>query len=168
MPANVVQPGQEKYWERAKAQAAKEGHAEDWPYIMGTFKRMTLNKSMVDRPIYGGVAQMARRYILPGGVPSNQQRALMQLAAAKPQRQPVTPDKLWADRPVLRLSKIVDNVGLDIGQQRDYERTLSDLIPSPNEAILRAQLLVKMRHDNLDPIQRREILSRALSYQRTA
>lgn len=45
MPANIVKPGQEKYWERAKKRAAEEGHEGDWAYVVGIFKRMTVNKS---------------------------------------------------------------------------------------------------------------------------
>lgn len=41
MPANMVKTEHdEELWERAKAQAAKEGHAEDWPYVTGIFERM--------------------------------------------------------------------------------------------------------------------------------
>ena len=30
----------EKIWAKARAAAAKQGHDEDWPYIMGIYKRM--------------------------------------------------------------------------------------------------------------------------------
>jgi hypothetical protein len=30
----------EKIWAKAKAAAAKQGHDEDWPYVMGIYKRM--------------------------------------------------------------------------------------------------------------------------------
>lgn len=46
MPANIVKPGQERYWQKAKALAEKEGRGGDWAYIVGIFKRMTVNKSM--------------------------------------------------------------------------------------------------------------------------
>ena len=46
MPAGAVKPGQEKYWELAKKQAAKQGREGDYAYIMGIFKKMTLNKSL--------------------------------------------------------------------------------------------------------------------------
>ncbi|UCF46159.1 MAG: hypothetical protein JSU89_02970 [Myxococcales bacterium] len=45
MPANLVRPGTEKYWTRAKERAAEQGRAEDWPYVVGIYKRMTVNKS---------------------------------------------------------------------------------------------------------------------------
>ena len=42
MPANVVKtPEDEKYWQRAKDQAAEAGHKEDWPYIMAIFQKTT-------------------------------------------------------------------------------------------------------------------------------
>ncbi|MCL6442538.1 MAG: ParB/RepB/Spo0J family partition protein [Alicyclobacillus sp.] len=41
MPSNLVKtPHDEELWRRAKAQAAKEGHEEDWPYITSIFERM--------------------------------------------------------------------------------------------------------------------------------
>jgi hypothetical protein len=46
MPANAVKPGQEKYWEKAKALAEEQGHGGDYAYIMGIFQRMVVNKSM--------------------------------------------------------------------------------------------------------------------------
>ncbi len=41
MPANVVRtPKEEKLWEKAKEIAESQGQAENYPYIMGIFKRM--------------------------------------------------------------------------------------------------------------------------------
>jgi hypothetical protein len=45
MPPSLVTPGLEKYWTKAKELAAEQGRAEDWAYIVGIFKRMTMNKS---------------------------------------------------------------------------------------------------------------------------
>lgn len=44
MPANIVKPGQEKYWTQAKARAKEEGHEEDWAYVTAIFKKMVSNK----------------------------------------------------------------------------------------------------------------------------
>jgi hypothetical protein len=45
MPANVVRtPAEEKDWEKAKELAADQGHAEDYAYIMGIFKKMNPNR----------------------------------------------------------------------------------------------------------------------------
>lgn len=42
MPANVVKtPEDEKHWDEAKERAKEEGRDEDWPYVMGIFKKMT-------------------------------------------------------------------------------------------------------------------------------
>lgn len=47
MPSNVVKnPEDEKKWNRAKAKAAEEGHAKDWPYIMSIFESMKGEKKM--------------------------------------------------------------------------------------------------------------------------
>lgn len=40
MPVNVVKPGQEEIWERAKAQAEKAGQGENWAYINSIFQNM--------------------------------------------------------------------------------------------------------------------------------
>ena len=45
MPANVVKPGQEKYWDRAKERAAEQGHKENWAYVNAIFQTMVGNKS---------------------------------------------------------------------------------------------------------------------------
>lgn len=45
MPPNMVDTAaEEKAWKRAKARAAKEGHAEDWPYVVAIFQAMTGKK----------------------------------------------------------------------------------------------------------------------------
>lgn len=45
MPPNMVDTAaEEKAWKRAKARAAKEGHAEDWPYVVAIFQSMTGKK----------------------------------------------------------------------------------------------------------------------------
>lgn len=42
MPANVVRTSEdERHWQRAKQQAAKQGRAKDYAYVMGIFKRMS-------------------------------------------------------------------------------------------------------------------------------
>lgn len=45
MPPNMVDTAaEEKAWKKAKARAAKEGHAEDWPYVVAIFQAMTGKK----------------------------------------------------------------------------------------------------------------------------
>ena len=45
MPTNVVKtPADEEKWEKAKAQAAKQGKAENYAYIMGIYKSMNPDK----------------------------------------------------------------------------------------------------------------------------
>lgn len=41
MPSNVVKsPKDEKLWDRAKEQAEKQGHKENWAYVMAIYKNM--------------------------------------------------------------------------------------------------------------------------------
>ena len=43
MPVGVVRGKRdERLWSEAKAQAAKEGHAQEWDYVMRVFQRMKL------------------------------------------------------------------------------------------------------------------------------
>lgn len=43
-PNMVDTAAEEKAWKKAKARAAKEGHAEDWPYVVAIFQAMTGKK----------------------------------------------------------------------------------------------------------------------------
>jgi hypothetical protein len=41
MPVNVVKSKEdEKKWEKAKAKASEQGHAEDWAYVMSIYQNM--------------------------------------------------------------------------------------------------------------------------------
>ena len=41
MPTNVVKTKRDEHlWKKARARAAAEGHAKDWPYIMGIYQKM--------------------------------------------------------------------------------------------------------------------------------
>lgn len=64
MPKWITDKGHEEYWERAKAQAAKQGHAEDWPYVMGIFLTMTKNKSMpMDADLLKGLVKPGQEHL---------------------------------------------------------------------------------------------------------
>ena len=53
MPIGVVKtPEEEKLWEKAKGIAEKSGHKEDWPYIMGIYKKMTGYEKKASADIY--------------------------------------------------------------------------------------------------------------------
>jgi predicted ABC-type ATPase len=47
MPSAVKTPRDEALWERAKAQAAKQGHEKDYAYIMGIYQRMKKSSGLV-------------------------------------------------------------------------------------------------------------------------
>lgn len=66
MPANVVKTAeQERLWNKAKKLAEKQGHAKDYPYIMGIFKQMgAMNKAYMpglERPGQGPLWETAKR-----------------------------------------------------------------------------------------------------------
>ncbi|MEN6549915.1 MAG: hypothetical protein ABFE07_28060 [Armatimonadia bacterium] len=52
MPVNVVKTkADERHWSMAKQRAAEEGHAKDWAYVMGIYKRMSGEKTAAMRPL---------------------------------------------------------------------------------------------------------------------
>jgi hypothetical protein len=63
MPTNVVKtPADEEKWEKAKAQAAKQGKAENYAYIMGIYKSMNPER-------FKSAQRVAARYAARKGPP---------------------------------------------------------------------------------------------------
>lgn len=57
MPTNLVHTKRdERLWNEAKKQAAKQGRAEDWAYVVGIFQRMK------------GVSKSKQKDLIPGGL----------------------------------------------------------------------------------------------------
>lgn len=52
MPVGVVKTkADERHWRMAKQRAAEEGHAKDWAYVMGVYKRMSGEKTAAAGPV---------------------------------------------------------------------------------------------------------------------
>ena len=165
MPANVVQsPEQERLWSKAKVQAEKQGHAKDWQYIMGIFKRMGgMEKSLVPAAF--------RLQRTPGQVPSRER--MMELREQRDmERMPRQPDLaqlLQNTDPMGSASSVVRGLGFDARGMGSWERFLEKAAASaPNELVLRQAVVAQAREDHLQPELRQAILERALSFWRTA
>lgn len=59
MPAFIKTPKDEDLWSKAKAQAEKAGHKEDWAYITGIYKKMHGGKVAIQRVAARYAAQSA-------------------------------------------------------------------------------------------------------------
>ena len=181
MPANVVKtPEDERHWRKAKLQAAKEGHAKDWPYIMGIFKRM-MGKSLdaeihVSQKSEGEIREALQKSVVaaapkfymsrwPGQVPSRENIEALKLAQ--------TPPPKWTLARVLAQSgaylspnSVVDGLGLDKAQRSEWIGHLGKAISHKNELVYRQDIMAKMIHDRMDPTARQALFQRAMSYYR--
>lgn len=167
MPANIVKPGLERYWERAKKRAEDEGHAGDWPYVVGIYKKMTLNKS---EPLEKGLAPALNRpryYINVkhgGQVPDR--RRLMELAEAYRPAKPATVARLLdSGKPVYRLRDVFSGLGLDPDAEASWLAMLGPVIESaPNQVALRQAVYAVMRAQKAPGELGSMVLERALKY----
>ena len=163
MPASAVKPGQEKYWERAKKRAEEEGHAGDYAYIMGIFKRMTVNKSMAKSFIipsrFTGVRQ--------GSMVPGRERELMKLVERKP---PAFKAAMLLDHTEPRSGPydIVKGLfGPDMTKQDEWAKFLEKTFASSvNELTLRKALFQKAREDKLGPEQSKALFQRSINFWR--
>jgi len=169
MPANLVKPGLEKYWERAKKRAEEEGHAGDWAYVVGIFKRMTVNKSLdggeLAKSLYGpGRGRYFIQVRQGGQVPDR--RRLRELAEAYRPAQPATVARLLdTGKPVYRLRDVFAGLGLDPDAEASWQAMLGPLIESaPNEVALRQAVYSVMRDRKAPGELGAAVLERALKY----
>lgn len=171
MPANIVRPGLEKYWERAKKRAADEGHEGDWPYVVGIYKRMTANKSMTAEPMAKSVMPPSRmRYFINakqgGQVPDK--RRLMELAEAYRPAKPATVARLLdSNKPMVSLRSVFEGLGMDPDAEASWRAMLGPAIEeAPNEIALRQAVYSVLRQQKADGELGSAILERALRYRK--
>lgn len=70
--------------------------------------------------------------------------------------------------PVLTSAAIVDGLGMDIAQQREWVSFIQqEIVGQKNELAFRKALVVKAQADNLDPVVRNILSLRAIKYYRT-
>ena len=164
MPANVVHsPEQERLWNKAKVQAEKQGHAKDWRYVMGIFKKMGgLSKSLVP--------SQYRMQRTPGQVPSRERLQALreQHELERMPRQPDLAQLLQNNDPMGSASSVVRGMGFDARGVQNWETFLEKAAASAtNELVLRQAVISQAREARLEPELRQAILERALSFWRT-
>jgi len=161
MPANVVKTGeQERLWNKAKGLAEKQGHAKDWPYIMGIFKQMgAMTKSLQVPPAF-------RNQSTPGQVPSKENLEIMRMATQRPK--PFSVARLLAnDEPRHTLASVMKGMGLSLDKVGEWVDFLGEAVRgATNEVQLRQSILAKCLEDNMDGAFRQALLQRSLSYWR--
>jgi hypothetical protein len=162
-----VRPGLEKYWTRAKEQAEKQGHGGDWAYVVGIYKKMTVNKSEGADELEKGVPSAERYYInvrQGGQVPSRER--LRDLAQAYRPLKPATTARLLdTGKPLYRLTDVFSGLGLDPDAQASWGAMLGPVIErSGNEVALRQAIYAVMREQKADGALGSALLERALRY----
>lgn len=164
MPINAVKtPEQEQLWQRAKVQAAKQGHTDDWPYIMSIYQKMAgLSKGMPTMML----TRLPRTRI-PGQVPTREQIELIRLVKEQPPEMSVA-RLLDQDGPRPTVTSILGDLGLDAVQYQDWSKFLGEVVRSAtNEVTLRQDIMSKCLNERLDGGLRRAILLRSLVHWRS-
>ena len=170
MPANLVRPGLEKYWQRAKQRAEEEGHGGDWAYVVGIYKRMTANKSMgggepLGKSVFGPSRERYFIQVRQGGqVPDR--RRLMELAEAYRPAKPATVARLLDNgKPVYRLRDVFSGLGLDPDAEASWQAMLGPAIEAaPSEVALRQAIFATMREQKAPGELGSAVLERARKY----
>lgn len=175
MPVNVVKnDDDERHWKKAKALAARQGRAKDWPYIMGIFQKMT-GKSM--SPVTGpeklnkstspALGSAPKFYMTrwPGQVPDRDAIEALRLAKQEPPKWSVA--RMMAhDGAYLTPANVVDGIGLDEAKKQEWVGQLKKASSSTNELTFRQEIMGKMLHDRMDPATRQALFQRAMGYYR--
>lgn len=172
MPANLVKPGTEKYWQRAKAQAAKQGREGDWAYVTGIYKRMTVNKSEDGEGMEKAVIPAAGgpRYFIhvrQGGQVPSRDRLKLLAEASRPPKPATTARLLDSNKPIMRLAGVFEGLGLDPDAQASWAAMLGPVIESAsNELTMRQAVYAVLRTQQADGALGSALLERALRYRR--
>lgn len=170
MPANIVKPGQERYWAKAKKLAAQQGRAEDWPYVVGIFQRMTGGGGGEDeaKKSLGTSLAATPRFVLgrwPGQVPNAD--AMKAIHDAERMPQPATVARRLAQGGTyLSPEAVVDGLGLDTVQRKRWIGHIQAAMSSGNEVTFRRSLTVALQSEKIDPALRSAFMQRALAYYR--
>jgi len=175
MPVGVVKDSEdERHWSKAKTLAAKQGHAKDWPYIMGIFQKMS-GKSMskglklVANDLQKSTtAQLSPQFILtkwPGQVPSKENIDLLRYTKQMPS-EPTLAQMMSPTGAYMTPDAVIDGLGLDTVQQAQWKELLNKARGSSNELVVRHEIVGKMLADRMPPEKRRVLFAKALSFYR--
>lgn len=172
MPANIVQPGQERHWRRAKKLASEQGQEGNYPYIVSVFKRLVkgegaeeLNKAVSFLADHS-VSPIGRSGRWPGQVPKpHPGMKLVREMERKPR--PVKVD-LISNAPLLNARRVVQNLGLTHAQEADWEAFVQKTVDgAKNEVEVRQAVNRRARDKELHPVQRSELTRKAGQFMRS-
>jgi hypothetical protein len=156
MPPAMVKPEHETYWDRAKQRAEEEGHAGDYAYIVGIFKRMTMNKSLqkafTTPPTF-------RRAVHPVGTPNREEYRLMQEVKKTPPQ--FTIDR-FLETPILSVEGIPKNLGLSQDQEENLVGVLGRVMQSANAIAFRQALFHEL--EGYQPDIKAAVFQKAFSF----
>lgn len=159
MPANIVKPGQEGKWKRAKALAAKQGRAEDWAYITGIFKKMTMSKSLEK-----AILSRDAGYRVPGQVPDPKRHEGYRMMMEKPPALTATM-VLLDDTPKLSVREVVRGLGMSPEDEQAWYEFLDDILEVGAQWIqVRQAFFSRAREAALDPVLRLALFRRIQSF----
>lgn len=168
MPASIVRPGEEHFWERAKARAAKQDHKEDWPYVTAIFLKM-VGRGSLKKGFY--IPEKYRAYRIPGQVPPINPNSPERRVQDDLQKMPdgVSVARLLDhDSPRASAQSVVDNLGLDMPTQRRWTQFLEKAVrSSPNELTYRKSVHEQLTDARMGSELRMAIMQRAVSHWRT-
>lgn len=157
MPSNLVKPGQEKYWKRAKAQAAKQGHEGDYAYITSIFKQMTLNKSFHIEKSFG----------IPKKTPTSGDgmRLSPELQASVSKMPEGWSEARFFEKQIVKARDIVSGLGLSNAQEEILTHFVRGEVNSASNVLeLRKALMQKFIAERYPPEMRQVIASRAAQF----
>jgi hypothetical protein len=163
-----VRPGEEHFWERAKARAAKQDHKEDWPYVTAIFLKM-VGRGSLKKGFY--IPEKYRAYRIPGQVPPINPNSPERRVQDDLQKMPdgVSVARLLDhDSPRASAQSVVDNLGLDMPTQRRWTQFLEKAVrSSPNELTYRKSVHEQLTDARMGSELRMAIMQRAVSHWRT-
>ena len=158
MPVKV----NKRIWKRARVQARKQGHQANYAYIMTIYKRMSSEKGLLKSYVIPPEFSIVRQ---PQGHIDPRALALQREALTQPQPATIA-RKLDDKRPLLVASEIVRGLGLNAVEQDEWITFVHSIESTPNELVFRRFVMQKAMESELDGIQRKLILERALGYWR--
>jgi hypothetical protein len=99
---------------------------------------------------------------VPGQVPTKEAIALLKFASKPaPKFNPAV--LLKQDAAYLTPTSVVSGLGLEYGQEASWVKFLEASLRADNELLLRKAIIARAQGENMDPVQRRVVLERALS-----
>lgn len=170
MPVNVVKtPRDERLWDKAKQQAAKQGRDKDWAYIMGIYQKMTgggeAKKSLLKAFMVPAEYRTQRVYGQIPKLPIQTDEALAIRLAETPPKPYNVAQLLTHDEPRFTPEAVAGGLGLDQAQENEWARFVRSTVGiATNEIQMRKALYEKFMEDRTEPALRQALFQRSMKY----